>query len=263
MARQKSITIDELKNFLNEYRIANPYTKVEIPKLGIFIRSFGVDVKDYTIRRNTEFRKLLDEINQNFNKETYSDVVTYNTLNPKAFIQRNNTPEKLIAALTNRDTYYRHVADKAAQLFELNKTLQQELVQKNDVIKDLASKLAEAKSNKTSIKEKDNAIKTLKNIIDIYVYPSAANALLAKEGILEVVAGVVDDDTIDNLTITANTNINDFTSDKTRSFVKSTEISTGHPAGFAGELPAKLPANEENNKPFKYDSVNNLLGDFD
>ena len=263
MTRQKSITIDELKNFLNEYRIANPYIKVEIPKLGIFIRSCGIDVKDYTIRRNAEFRRLLDEVNQDFTKENYSDVITYNTLDPKAFMQRNNTPEKLVAALTNRDAYYRHVADKAAQLFELNKTLQQKIIEKDNAIKDFASKLSEAKINKTSMKEKDNAIKALKNIIDIYVYPSAANALLAKEGILEVVAGVVDDNTIDKLTISANTDIEKFISGKTKPCVKSSDTPVHSSLDFPGELPSHFPADDNDDKPFKYDSVNKLLEGFD
>lgn len=263
MTRQKSITTDELKNFLNEYRITNPYIKVEIPKLGIFIRSLGIDVKDYTIRRNAEFRKLLDEINQDFRKEIYSDVITYNTLDPKSFIKRNNTPEKLAVALANRDAYYRHVADKAAKLFELNQTLQQEITGKDNAIKDLTAKLDKTKSEAMLIKEKDDAIKALKNIIDIYVYPSVANALLAKEGILEIVAGVVDNGTIDQLTISADTNIEKFTSDKTKPCLKSSDSPVDSSLDFPGKLPSRFPVDDDNDKPFKYDSVNNLLEDFD
>lgn len=264
MARPKAITTDELVNHLNEYRIANPHTKVTIPNLGAFIRSLGVDVQDYTIRRNTEFRAVLDEVNKKLDDDIYSDTFTYNALDAKAFIRRNNTPEKLISALTNRDTYYCHIADKASKLVKLNQSLQREISDKDIAIKDLAAKLDEAKYNATLIKEKDKAIKALKDIIDIYVYPSAANALLAKEGILEIVAGVVDDDTIDQLTISANTDIETFTSGQTKPCIESADAPADFSLDFPGKLPSQFPADDnDDDKPFKYDSVNNLLGGFD
>ena len=136
MARPKAITTDELVNHLNEYRIANPHTKVTIPNLGAFIRSLGVDVQDYTIRRNTEFRAVLDEVNKKLDDDIYSDTFTYNTLDAKAFIRRNNTPEKLIFALTNRDTYYCHIADKASKLVKLNQSLQREISDKDIAFKE-------------------------------------------------------------------------------------------------------------------------------
>ena len=264
MSRQKAITTDGLVNHLNEYRIANPHTKVTIPNLGAFIRSLSVDVQDYTIRRNAEFRGILDEVNKKLDDDIYSDTFTYNTLDAKAFIQRNNTPEKLITALTNRDTYYCRIADKASKLVKLNQSLQREISNKDVAIKDLAAKLDEAKYNAALIKEKDKAIKALKDIIDIYVYPSAANALLAKEGILEIVAGVVDDDTIDQLTISANTEIEKFTSGQTKPCIKSADALADFSLDFPGKLPSKFPADDDDDdKPFKYDSVNNLLGGFD
>lgn len=267
MPRQKAITTDGLVNHLNEYRIANPHTKVTIPNLGAFIRSLGVDVQDYTIRRNTEFRVVLDEVNKKLDDDIYSDTFTYNTLDAKAFIQRNNTPEKLIAALTNRDTYYCHIADKASKLVKLNQSLQCEISKKDVAIKDLTAKLDENQSNIALIKEKDKVIKVLKNIIDIYVYPSAANALLAKEGILEIVAGVVDDDTIDQLTISANTDIETFTSGQTKPCIESADAPADFSLDFPGKLPSQFPVDDDDDdnddKPFKYDSVNNLLEDFD
>lgn len=267
MARPKAITTDELVNHLNEYRIANPHTKVTIPNLGAFIRSLGVDVQDYTIRRNTEFRAVLDEVNKKLDDDIYSDTFTYNTLDAKAFIRRNNTPEKLISALTNRDTYYCHIADKASKLVKLNQSLQREISNKDIAIKDLAAKLDETKYNATLIKEKDKAIKALKDIIDIYIYPSVANALLAKDGILEIVASVVDDDTIDQLTISANTEIEKFTSGQTKPSIKSADCPADFSLDFPGKLPSQFPADDDNDdnddKPFKYDSVNDLLEGFD
>lgn len=99
------------------------------------------------------------------------------------------------------------------------------------LVSELNTKLEDIKAKNTSeeLKKKNETIRKLKNVLDDYVYPDAANAILKKEGILEVANSLVPEDVIESKTVSANTDIN--------------------------EVPDK--------KLSKYDLVNSILGGFD
>lgn len=206
----------------------------------------GVKIEDYIIRRDSDFRKYLEEVNAKSDEKIYSDVVTFANLNIETFLCKNNTPDKLKKALTLRDHYYANIAVKAADIIANNKALKEKLAKQEELIKklQLESESINVKDLLNEIKDKNNAIKTLKRILDTYVYPSVANTLLSKEGILEVVAGVVDDETVDNLMINANTDMSNFITANTN----NKDVS---PNDYIGK------------KVSKYDSVNKLAKGFD
>lgn len=81
----------------------------------------------------------------------------------------------------------------------------------------------QAKADNADIRQKNAVIASLKAILDSYIYPEAANAILEKEGLLDVVNTVIPEELIKQKSIDADTDI----------------------------------------KSFGYDSVNKLLGGFD
>ena len=107
--------------------------------------------------------------------------------------------------------------------------------QLKEQIKKLEEKQKAAKVDDSELKKKDEIITALKSIIDDYIYPNAANAILRKEGILKIENNIIDDEVIDKQMMNANTSID---KGETEGADKEKKIS-------------------------KYASVNSLLGAFD
>lgn len=230
MARTKTYNTKEIIGLLNEYNIENPGVKVTIPKFGTYIRSKGYDIKDHTLRRDEKFRECLNELNKEDDAKSLNDLVTYKTVDAEAFITKNNTKAKLKESITNRDNYYASIAANAVKAIqdrneslERIKELECEINEFKETIKELETKLQNEKSKvkEANTKEKDNTILTLKRILDDYVYPDMANAILKKEGILEVVNSLVSDDIVDKNTMRADSSIKEELEEEKNSAPKS------------------------------------------
>ena len=225
MPKQKSIEDNELIRLLDEYRLNNPNIKVTIPAFGTYIRSRGYDVQDHTIRRQTGFREYLETVNQGSEEVIYSGLVTYQSLDVDVFLSEHRTRESLKEALMVRDRYYARIAAHAAEAISARKKAEkraQELEVHCSELEEHWSKV-QRKAVNAEFKQKEQAVVKMKKLLDDYIYPDAANAILQREGILEVVSSVVPQKQMEKHMIGADTGIG----------------------------------------PFEYDSVNSLLGDFD
>lgn len=238
MARVKTYKIDEIIKLLNEYRFENSGAKVTIPKFGEYIRDKGYAIEDHTLRRDDEFRAYLNKVNEDDENRLLNGVVTYRTLDADAFLAKNNSRSKLKEALTTRDRYYANIAARAADAIKAKRAsdkkaqeLEARISELEALVSELNTKLEDIKAKNTSeeLKKKNETIRKLKNVLDDYVYPDAANAILKKEGILEVANSLVPEEVIESKTVSADTDIN--------------------------KAPEK--------KLSKYDSVNSILGGFD
>lgn len=225
MSKKKTIESDDLIRLLDEYRLDNPGAKIKIPKFGVYIRNKGFKVEDYTIRRDQKFREHLDAINQSSEEDIYNDLVTYKTIDVDAFLIKNNTRAKLKEAISTRDSYYANIAARAAESIKARSVAEERAKELEAHITELEVQLAnvQAKADNADIRKKNAAIVKLKALLDSYIYPDAANAILQKDGILEVINSVVPDEVMEKKTIHADTDV----------------------------------------KVSKYDSVNKLLGCFD
>lgn len=225
MPKQKSIEDNELIRLLDEYRLNNPNIKVTIPAFGTYIRSRGYDVQDHTIRRRTGFREYLETVNQGSEEVIYSDLVTYQTLDVDVFLSEHRTRESLKEALMVRDRYYARIAAHAAEAISARKKAEkrvQELEVHRSELEEHWSEV-QRKAVNAEFKQKEQAIVKMKKLLDDYIYPDAANAILQREGILKVVSSVVPQEQVEKHIIEADSEIG----------------------------------------PFEYDSVNTLLGDFE
>ena len=225
MPKQKSIEDNELIRLLDEYRLNNPNIKVTIPAFGTYIRSRGYDVQDHTIRRRTGFREYLETVNQGSEEVIYSDLVTYQTLDVDVFLSEHRTRESLKEALMVRDRYYARIAAHAAEAISARKKAEKKAQELEVHCSELEEHWSEVqrKAVNAEFKQKEQAVVKMKKLLDDYIYPDAANAILQREGILEVVSSVVPQKQMEKHMIGADTGIG----------------------------------------PFEYDSVNSLLGDFD
>lgn len=225
MPKQKSIEDNELIRLLDEYRLNNPNIKVTIPAFGKYIRSRGYDVQDHTIRRRTGFHEYLETVNQGSEEVIYSDLVTYQTLDVDVFLSEHRTRESLKEALIVWDRYYARIAAHAAEAISARKKAEKRVQELEVHCSELEEHWSEVqrKAVNAEFKQKEQAIVKMKKLLDDYIYPDAANAILQREGILEVVSSVVPQEQVEKHMIGADTEMG----------------------------------------PFEYDSVNSLLGDFD
>lgn len=242
MSRTKTYNTKEVIGYLNEYRIENPGLKISIPKFGTYLRGKGCDVQDHTLRRDEKFKKYLEEINKEESSERFNELITYKTIDVDAFIEKNNNKVKLKEAIINRDRYYADIAARATEAIhekdeclEKMKKSEAETAKLKEQLKKMEEKQEATKANDSELKKKDEIITVLKGIIDDYIYPNAANAILRKEGILQIENNIIDDEVIDKQMMDANTSIGEDNSEE---------------------------ANKEK-KISKYASVNSLLGGFD
>lgn len=210
MARNKSITDDALLREVEAYRVEHPDSSITIPLLGIYLRSKGYKVQDHTLRRNGKLRNHLEQLRSASDEQIVNDLVAYHTLNTNEFVLVNNTPDKLCKALIQRDQYYAGIAAKAVAAIKSRQKADAELAEAQSRIAELEATLAaiEKKDYKRQIKERDAVIKRLKQILDDYIYPDAANAILIREGFLRADApAVIPTELMAGKTISADTDI--------------------------------------------------------
>lgn len=214
MARKTKIDTDTLISLVGQFyaeKCDNNPAALKIPAIGDYIRSQGYDVADYLIRRNQEVRDYITRL-QNNSEETYiNSVSVYRDMDIVAFVEKNNTPSKLIKAIKERENYYREVTTSAAYCFQENKKLQRRLHDMEKRIKELESSMTKDESTyyETSrlCKELKEENAQLRNIVDTYVYPEIANELLKKQGLLKTTAGIVDVEKVEESIISSDTDV--------------------------------------------------------
>lgn len=211
MSRKKSIDTSDLIRLLDEYRIDNPGVKITIPKFGTYVRNKGYNVQDHTIRRYKEFRDYLDAVNKGTECDVINDLVTYKTIDAEAFLAKNNTKDKLKAAITSRDQYYANIAARAAESIQARIAAEERIQELESRIAELEKNLTrmQARADNSEIRKKSEAISKLRAILSSYIYPDAANAILKKAGLLEVTNSLVPDELVEAKTIHADTDITD------------------------------------------------------
>lgn len=212
MGRPKKITDDEIMQYVREIVQQDPNMKLTVPGIGNYIRTKRPDISDVLIRRSKSVRKFIEDYNQSNSAERFSKLSTFKAIDADAFLKKNPTREKLKKALTERDNYYATIAKHAAIVFDENKKLvsaNEKLKQDIRIVNEKLSK-AEIKAEKKQDNEKKEIIRELKGIIDDYVNPDIANALLEKTGFMDRIDTILIDGIIDENIIDANSNLSRF-----------------------------------------------------
>ena len=209
MGRKKTLATEEMIRLTDEYRLLKPNAKIKFPELAEFIRSKGFPIQAYTLRRDKTLVEYVAKLNNASDEMIYQDVVAFHPLDVEIFIQNNRSVPKMKQALATRDQYYAKIAAAAADSIKRRKQAEQELTEMAKRAADLEAKNAKIQKMEyeKKLKEKDVVISKLKAILDNYVYPDAANAMLEKEGILHTVIDVVAPVKMENMLITASTEV--------------------------------------------------------
>lgn len=200
MGRKKAIETDELITLIDEFFISEcerDSSMLKIPAIGRYLRDKrGIEVQDPVIRKNTGVRTHIEKLKES-NMETHlRRVAVFRSMDIDEFLKTNGTKDKLKKALTERDGYFREIANSAAHIFTDNRNLGQEnteLRKRSKELEILVKAAEDAKSDTASAYrslEREN--RALRDIIHTYVYPEIANELLKKDGLLKTTAGIAD-----------------------------------------------------------------------
>lgn len=215
MARPKYIEDTVLLNLIKQYfdnECNNDIQKLKASEITKYINTHGYpDYPASTLRRTPIAMEYIEELKKAASNEHYVTVVAYQTIDATSMVDSNRSRNRLISAITERDCYYKKIADSAAYHFEKYNELKKEYdleKEKNDF---LAQKTEELEKQiiqyKSEIKQLINDLTVTNNMIKTYIYPEIANELLAKEGAIRKTPGILKDGTLEKNIITTATNI--------------------------------------------------------
>ncbi len=179
MARPKQIEddvlLDLIKKFFNDECRGN-IKKLKASEIVKYINANGYpDYPATTLRRTPIAMKYIEELKATVVDEHYVTSVSYQTIDAALLVNTNRSRDTLIKAITDRDNYYKMIADSAAQTFERYNTLSRKYdteVIARKKLEDTVSALKELNSeNKKRIQELEKELKAYKSVVETYVYP--------------------------------------------------------------------------------------------
>lgn len=215
MARPKliedTVLLNLIKKYFNEECNGN-IKKLKNSEIVKYINANGYpDYPASTLRRTPAAIAYIEELKNSLNDEHYITSVSYQTIDAALLVDSNRSRDTLIKAITDRDNYYKTIADAAAQSFErynaLSKKYDEEVFSRKELEAKIAILEEQNKKSKAHIKELEKTVKTYKSIVDTYVYPEIANELLVREGAIRETEGIINTDVLDSDIITADTDI--------------------------------------------------------
>jgi hypothetical protein len=186
--------------------------KLKLPKITEYINKNGYpNYPVTTLRRTSIAVAYIEEMKKIANDSHYVAVSAYQTIDAAAFVDTNRSRDMLIKGISERDGYYKTVADSALHAFEKLDQLQQQLDEEKKANTMLNGKVAELEElntkYKAQLRELNAELKASKSVIDTYIYPELANELLVKEGALRKTESPIKEDALKNNLITSTTDI--------------------------------------------------------
>lgn len=214
MARPSIIDTNILIGLIDRYfneECNGDTSRLKASKIGEYARRNGYDWADYLIRRNTDAMEYMNRLKENNEEVHIHTVSVYRDIDLEAFLQKNNTPEKLKTAIQGRENYYRELARSADYSFKEKKKLEEKIRELQQELNSLGQQLSEQEADNSSLKKENKHYKAenkkLRDIVDTYVYPEVANELLKKDGLIKNSADVVNPDHLEANLVTADSDV--------------------------------------------------------
>lgn len=220
MGRHRKADEARIIELVNEYSMKNEGKKIKMSDIGAFVRAQGINVTDINIRRCPLVRERISFINQYSDEERLKMVVVHKTLDVDEFINNNHSKEKLKHSLTALDSYYASIADTAVKFKkELDNQIEANRKLKSQVA-ELKEKVEKIKFDSKSLKERNDLIKYLEDIINKTVYPEIADIFLQENSVYKKENKIINKDYIKSKTISFNTDVSKITNNSLKEMVE-------------------------------------------
>lgn len=215
MARPKiiedNVLLDLIKKYFNE-ECHNNIKKLKTAEIVKYINNNGYpDYPATTLRRTKVATDYIEELKKTIRDEHYTTSVSYQTIDAALLVDSNRSRDSLIKAISERDCYYKTIADSAAQSFERYNNLKKQYDAEKEINASLTGKITELEEliikQKSTIKVLTNELNASKSVIETYIYPEIANELLVKEGAIRKTDSFIKEASLDDHLITSTTDI--------------------------------------------------------
>lgn len=192
MARPKQIEDAVLLDLIKEYfdkECGKNGKRIKTSEVVRYINNHGYpDYQVTTLRRTPAAMGFIKQLEELKNNDEYMVSATYQTIDASLFVDTHRSREALIKAITDRDTYYKTVADSAVLAIKTHNKLAADYNNEVAVREAFEARVQELetqlKESADRCKALEKTLKAYEDVIDTYVYPEIANTLLAKEGII-------------------------------------------------------------------------------
>lgn len=215
MARPKHIEDHILLELIKQYFYAechNNLKKLRTSEIIKYINNNGYpNYRVTTLRRTKAAIDYIEALKKTICDNNYITVVSYQTIDAAAFVGSNRSRDRLIKAISERDSYYKTIADSAAQCFEKYNNLKKQYDIEKEKSNALTAKSEELEEMifkyKTEIKTLTYELNIHKSVIETYIYPEIANELLVKEGSIRATKNPLKENILESTLITPTTDI--------------------------------------------------------
>lgn len=215
MARPKLIEDTFLLELIKKYfyeECHNDVRKLKTIEITKYINNNGYpDYRVTTLRRNKVAIDYIEELKKSISDNNFVTLVSYQTIDAASLVETNRSRARLIKAITERDCYYKTVADSAVQALDKYNHLKRKYDIEKDHNSSLTTKVEELEElvtkQKAEIKLLKNELNANKSVIDTYIYPEIANELLVKEGAIRKTENPLKENVLEGNLITTTVNV--------------------------------------------------------
>ncbi|MCQ2499798.1 MAG: hypothetical protein MJ117_00455 [Lachnospiraceae bacterium] len=215
MGRPKLIPDQVLLDLIKEYfdlECKGNIKKLKAAEITRYINRHGYpDYPATTLRRTPAAMEYIEHLKQTVRNDDFITTASYKTLDAARFVDTHRSRESLIRALTERDMYYKRIADSATQSFDRYNLLMSKYKSAEKTVRGLEEKVSgleqEILELRKQNKELASGLKAYKSIVKTYVYPEIASELLAKEGSVRKTKQIILASALDSELITPDTAI--------------------------------------------------------
>ena len=185
MGRPRKYNIEEVLAKIREYRLEHPNEMLKSRTISDYLKKNGFPIEPYTIKRTPEFREELEKLNRGTAAEVLATIAIYKKIDIDRFFRENRTQESLREAIVSLDAYYGALAASASAVISEKDKFLEENKSLHRNIEDLKSQIKDADQLKEEIRHLKKEVSSLKTILNEYVYPEVANAILSEAGTVE------------------------------------------------------------------------------
>lgn len=182
MGRPFIITDDELITLIENYKKEYPKKKIKYADIEAFARANGYsNVKATNIKKRKVITDLIKKLNVDNHENHIIRIMTYSPLDINKLFAEHPSISRLRQILVDREQSLAQLVASATYINEEYKKAHAYIADLKSEVKQLKSKIDSIEIREESLAQKDKEIEYLKDVINTYIYPEMANALLNKD----------------------------------------------------------------------------------
>lgn len=209
MARPRKMTTEQMISVIDSYYLVqvqgNP-KKLKCSMIAAYATELGYQAEGYDFARNIEVREYIERMKCVAELEVEKSLgmdASYKSLDIISFMSVNSDRKQLARSLTELDSYWKNIYEKACAIAAANQKLISDKNKKEGLIKSLEKEFADLTHKVDEVTEERNKTiaenRYLKKMLRKYLYPAVADEILMRDNILKSVDTKISDEAVANM----------------------------------------------------------------